>query len=239
MPRIYLGGIRRAQLNCQDTRAAIARRLPKKALRLVLAACAGGRAQDQPGARPADGLLRLVPPDAVAVLTVEGLRDQIRAFKASRLAAGLIQLPAVQAWVDSEKARQFAHSREQIEDVLGIRLTEVCDELIGDSLVLALRLSPDALADSGQARGLLLFQARNKILLERLIHAVNTKQIESGELTQVTDRQRAGIAYHCREFAPAAARPSEWYISYPDGTFAFSNSESLIQSVIDRKGAGA
>ena len=36
-------------------------------------------------------------------------------------------------------------------------------------------------------------------------------------------------------FLRAAARPSEWYLTYPDGTFAFSNSESLIQSVIDRK----
>ena len=208
------------------------------ALWLVLAANASGRAQDQPGARPADGLLRLVPPDSVAVLTVEGLRDQIRAFTASRLAEGLKQLPAVQAWVESEKARQFAHSRDQIEAVLGIKLTEVCDELIGDTVVLALRLSPDAPADSSQARGLLLFQARNKVLLDRLIHAINTKQKESGELTQVTERQRAGITYHCRVFAAAAARPSEWYVSYPDGTFAFSNSEGLILSVIDRKGQG-
>ena len=40
----------------------------------------------------------------------------------------------------------------------------------------------------------------------------------------------------CANFPPPAARPSEWYVTYPDGTFAFSNSESLIQSVIDRKG---
>ena len=188
--------------------------------------------------RPADRLVHLVPPDAAVVLTVEGLRDQLRAFTASPLAKGFWQLPAVQAWLDSDKARQFAHSRDQIEGVLGIKLTEVCDELIGDTVVLALRLSPDAPADASQARGLLLFQARDKVLLERLIHVVNTKQKESGELTQVTDLQRAGITYHFREFAPAAARPSEWYITYPDGTFAFSNSESLILSVIDRKGQG-
>jgi hypothetical protein len=206
------------------------------ALALVLAASPGGPAQDQTGGRAGDGLLHLVPADAAVVLMVDGLRDQIRAFTASPLADGLKQLPAVRDWIDSEKARQLAQSCDQIETVLGIKLTEVCDDLIGDSAVLALRLSPDAPADSSQARGLLLFKARNKVLLDRLIHAVNARQKESGELTQVSDRPRAGITYHSREYAPAAGRPPEWYVSYPDGTFAFSNSESLILAVIDRKG---
>src|SRR5262249_42879336 len=35
-----------------------------------------------------------------------------------------------------------------------------------------------------------------------------------------------------------AGKPSEWYVTYPDGTFAFSNSEGLVQSVIDRKNRG-
>ena len=75
--------------------------------------------------------------------------------------------------------------------------------------------------------------------LERLIRVVNTIQQESGELAGVADRQRNGTTYHVREFPAAANRPSEWYVVYPDGTFAFSNSEALIQSVIDRKGRSA
>ena len=83
--------------------------------------------------------------------------------------------------------------------------------------------------------GLLLLQARNKALLERIIQVVNDKQKTSGELGQLTERQHGGTTYHMREFPPEPPRPPEWYVAYPDGTFAFSNSEALIQSVIDRK----
>jgi len=187
------------------------------------------------GERPADPLLRLVAPDAAVVLTVEGLRDQVRAFTGSPLAAGLRQLPAVRAWLDSEKYQQFEQSRARIEAVLGVNLTDLRDELLGDAVVLALRLPPEGPADSSLARGLLLFRARDQALLERLIRVVNTTQKDSGELAQVGDRRRAGTTYHVREFPAAAGRLAEWYVVYPDGTFAFSNSELLIQAVIDRK----
>jgi hypothetical protein len=202
---------------------------------LVLAAGASGFAQDRSSISPAGGLLRLVPPDSAIVLTVDGLRDQLRALNGSELYTGLRQLPAVKAWIESEKAQQFLHSRIQIETFLEAKLSDICDDLLGDAVVLALRLAPDAPADSSQARGLLLFQARDRALLERLIQTVNNKQKASGELAQVTDRKHGGTIYRMREFPPAAGRPSEWYVTYPDGLFAFSNSEHLIQSVIDRK----
>ncbi len=189
----------------------------------------------EPGARPADALLRLVAPDAAVVLTVEGLRDQVRAFTGAPLAGELWRLPAVRAWIASEKHQQFEQSRARIEAVLGVNLTDLRDELLGDAVVLALRLPPEGRADASLARGLLLFRARDVALLERLIGVINKTQKGSGELVQVGDRQRAGTTYHVRTFRPAAGRPPEWYVAYPDGTFAFSNSELLIQAVIDRK----
>ena len=186
-----------------------------------------------------DAIAATGPPDAAVVLTVEGLRDQLHAFTSSRLLPGFKQLPAVQTWIESEKAQQLRQSRDQIEAVLGIKLSEICDDLIGDAVVLALRLSPEAPADASQARGLLLFQARNSALLERLIDAVNDKQKEGGELARVSARNTAEPLTTCASFLRAASRPSEWYVTYPDGTFAFSNSESLIQSVIDRKARNA
>jgi hypothetical protein len=189
----------------------------------------------EPEPRAADILLRLVPPDSGLVLTVEGLRDQAAAFLQSRLADDLWQLPAVRAWLASEKYQQFERSRERIEAVLGANLTKVRDEILGDAVVLALRLPPDAPADNSQARGILLCRVRDLALLNRLIDAINTSQRKNGELAGIVDRQRNGTTYHIREFPPAVKRPSECYVIYPDGTFAFSNSEALIQSVIDRK----
>ncbi len=189
------------------------------------------------GDRPTDALLRLLPADTTIVLTVDGLRDQARAFAASKLAAELVKLPAVKAWLESEKFHELERASAQIETILGTSLSEVRDELVGDGVLLALRIPADPAADSSQARGLLLFQARDQALLRRLIRVLNTVQQDNGELTRLADRARGNVTYHQREFAPGTGRPTEWYVDYPDGTFAFTNSESMIQAVIDHKAA--
>jgi hypothetical protein len=112
----------------------------------------------EPGARTADALLRLVPPDAAVVLTIEGLREQIRALTGSRLAAELWELPRVRAWLNSERYQQLEQTRAHIEAALGVNLTELCDELLGDAVVLAVHPLAGR-ADEIRARGLLLFRA--------------------------------------------------------------------------------
>ena len=190
-----------------------------------------------PDSRPGDRLLRLVPPDVAVTVSIEDLRGHASAFLKSRLAEEFWQLPAVRGWFSSEKYQQFERARSQIETLLGASVTDVRDELLGDAVILALRLPPEAGADASLARGIMLVQARDPELLERMIRLINTAQKESGELAGVGDRQRNDMTYHVREFPPAAKRPAEWYVAYPDGTFAFSNSEVMIQSVVDRKSA--
>jgi hypothetical protein len=198
------------------------------------------RAIGDEAARTADELLRLVPADATVVLAVEGLRDQYRALSGSRLVADLRRLPAVRAWLESEKHRHFEKSCSEIEGFLGVKLSDLRDELIGDAAVLVLRLDPDAPPDPRQARGLFLLRARDPALLERLIARINASQQDSGELERIEDRvSYTGTTYHVRRFPAASGRPPESYVSYPDGTFAFSNAASLIQGVIERKGRAA
>jgi hypothetical protein len=179
--------------------------------------------------------LRLLPPDMTVVVTIDKLREQAGAFLKSDLAAELRQLPAVRDWFASEKFQQFERARTQIETHLGVNLSDLRDELLGDAVVLALRLPPEAGGDANQARGILLVEARNVALLRRLIEVVNSSQQESGELSGVAARRRNGTTYHVREFPPAANRPPEWYVDGADGTFAISNSEPLIHAVIDRR----
>jgi hypothetical protein len=169
------------------------------------------------------------------VVTVEGLRDHANAFLNSRLAVDLQQLPEVKEWFASEKFRQLESSRAHIETVVGANITDLRDELLGDAVVMALRLPAQAPADASQARGLLLVKARDPALLNRVIGIVNTAQQDSGELTRVAERQRTGTTYYVREFPAAAIRLPEFYVAFGDGTFAASNSESLLESVIDRK----
>jgi hypothetical protein len=193
--------------------------------------------RDDAKAQTSDALLRLVPADAAIVLTVDNLRDGAQAFLKSRLADDLRELPAVRAWFGSEKYEQFERSRTHIETLFGTSLAELRDNLLGDAVVFALRLTTDAKAGATDARGLLLVKARDSALLARVIDVINATQRDNGELAAVLDRTRGGVTYHTREFPAEANRPTEWYVTYPDGTFGFSNSESLIHSVIDRKGA--
>jgi hypothetical protein len=191
------------------------------------------RAADAPPA--AEGLLRLVPADVSLVVTIEGLRDHARSIGASRLAAELRQVPAVKAWLESEKFRHWQRACSDVESVLGVKLAEVRDQVLGDAVVLAMQLPDGAPPDPSRARGLLVLRARDPALLARLIDAVNSAQQRSGELARVADRRRGGTTYHVREFPLNSGRPPEWYVGYPDGTFAFSNSEAMIQGVVDRK----
>ena len=112
---------------------------------------------------PARELQKLIPPDASVVLTVEDLRGQVRELLASRLAAEFPKLPTVKAWFDSEKYEQLETARDQIEGVLQAKLTEIRDQIVGDAVVLALRLPPDSPFDPSQARGILALKAINAL----------------------------------------------------------------------------
>ncbi len=204
----------------------------------LAAASVGGRARAAYPPAVVEDLLRLVPADASLVLTIEGLRDHVRSIGASRLAADLRRLPAVKSWLESEKYRHWKRSCSEIEASLGVKLADLRDQVLGDAVVLVLRLPADAPPDPSRARGLLLLRARDPALLVRLIDVINSSQRGSGELARVQDRRRAGTTYYVREFPENSGRPPEWYVGYPDGTFAFSNSEAMIQAVVDRKPPG-
>ena len=111
---------------------------------------------------PARELQKLIPPDASVVLTVEDLRGQVRELLASRLAAEFPKLPTVKAWFDSEKYEQLETARDQIEGVLQAKLTEIRDQIVGDAVVLALRLPPDSPFDPSQARGILALKSHQR-----------------------------------------------------------------------------
>jgi hypothetical protein len=200
---------------------------------LALSIAAGARAAEAPVA----DLLHLVPPDASATLAVADLRGHAREFLASGLAAGLNRLPAVKAWFASPRARQLEKARREIEAALGVGVATIRDELLGDAVVLSLRLAPGDPPE--QARGLLLLRARDRDLLNRLIATSNAVERRNGRLTGLTSRPWGGASYVVRTFAPGA-KPAEYYAVFDDATFAWTNSEAMIQGVIDRKGkAGA
>ena len=113
-----------------------------------------GLALNARGSGPADGLFRLVPPDVAAVLAVEDLRGRAREFLESPVAQGFERLPAFQAWIASGRFAQLGEALRKVEHALGEKVETIRDELLGDAVVLALRVPPNGRPED--ASGLLL-----------------------------------------------------------------------------------
>ncbi len=103
-------------------------------------------------------------------------------------------------------------------------------------MVLTLRLPPAAKPE--EARGLLLVRPRDRALLDRLIHGINAAQMKSGELARVSAHDRGGSPYWVREYRQAG-RSAESYAVLDGNVFAWSNSEEMVQGVIDRRAGTA
>jgi hypothetical protein len=179
---------------------------------------------------PAEALLKLVPSESGATLAVEDLRERAREIVGSPLYEGLLRLPTVRTWMASEPFRKAERTSQIVQKVLGVPLTTIRDELLGDAFVLALQAGPSGKPE--QSRGLLLARPRDRAMIERLIAAFNNAQ--SGELAGVESRSRGPLKYSARLYK-AAGRPPEFYVLLDDGTFAWSNSEATIQGVIERQ----
>jgi hypothetical protein len=209
--------------------------MSRSALRLVLLlgwAC-GSVAT---AAGPADDLLKLIPADPGVTLAVEDLRGHIREIAGSPLFEGIKALPSVRAWLASDRFRRIERGARDVRTVLGVSSQTLLDDLLGDAVVLALQLGPDGKPD--RARGLLLVQPRDRALIPRLLKALDDAQKKSGELIGVESRKRGPVEYKVRLFKPGG-RPPEYYIQLETGAFAWSNSEAMIQGVVDRNQTGA
>ena len=132
------------------------------------------------GERPADLILKLVPPDASLTFAVEDLRGNAHAFTGSPIAESLRNLPTVKNWLASDRFRGFKQAMKTVEQVLGVNAATVRDELLGEAVVLSLRLPPGDRPE--QAPGLLLSRVHDLALLGRLIEGLNASSLKNGEL---------------------------------------------------------
>lgn len=183
-------------------------------------------------ADPGDELLRLVPADSGVTLAVEDLRGHAREIVGSSLYEGIKAFPPVQVWLASNSFRKIEQASKVIETSMGLSFTAIRDDLLGDAVIFALQFGPPGRPE--EARGLLLIRPREKTLVPSLLKTLNDLQTKSGELLAVEARTRGPVSYMVRTFKQAG-RVSEFYAQLDDGSLAWSNSESMIQGVIDRK----
>ncbi|HEV3122217.1 MAG TPA: DUF3352 domain-containing protein [Isosphaeraceae bacterium] len=196
------------------------------ALGLLLGSAQWARAE-----RPADVLLRLVPPEAGATLAIEDLRTQAPRFWASPLSAGLMELAPVRRLLDSPPLVHFDKTCGEIERALGRPRTAIRDQLLGEAVVLALHLSPGE--DPARASGLLLLRFADRALVDRFIKQINAAQTRDGTLVEVQQRVHRNQSYSVRIFKEGT-KPEEYFAILPGRILAWSSSETAIQRVFDR-----
>ena len=183
-------------------------------------------------AGPGDDLLKLVPADSGVTVVVEDLRGHARGISDSPLFKSIEGLPAVKNWLASEGFRRFERGSRDVAATLGLSIETFRDDLFGDAFILAFQPGPALRPDLG--RGLLLVRPRDQAMIPRLLNALNAAQTKSGELVAVEERPRGPLSYKVRKYK-SPRRPTEFYIQLDDGSLAWSNSEPMIQGVIDRK----
>ena len=83
-----------------------------------------------------------------------------------------------------------------------------------------------------------MLKAADPALLKRLIDLVNTTQQQNGDIATIEEREYLEQRYFVRRYPAAAERPPEAYVIFADGTFALSNSASLIGDVVIARKAG-
>lgn len=206
------------------------------ALGLALVLLLSGFSRTAAADRPADALLRIAPRDASLTVAVEDLKEHRRVFLGSPLGEAVQTLPSYQRWKASAAFTKFAKARIHIEKALGTDFQTAMDDLLGDSVVLVLRMDPDG--RPGDPRGLLLLKFRKEPTVRRLIDAINDDGRQTGILRSLEEKKQNGLTYFVRRFA-RAGKPDEAYAVLPGQVFVWSNSEVLVSGVLDRLDDGS
>src|SRR5262249_40265395 len=148
-------------------------------------------------ANPArDELLALVPPDVGFCVAVTDLRGHAEKLRRSPLVQKIRESPLVRALRTSPEALQLAQVEAELQQRLGVSVTQLRDEVLGDAVVFAYRPGPPGQPD--QEQGVVLLRARDPALLDRLIERVNQEQKRTEELHGLEKREHRGVTYYRR-----------------------------------------
>jgi hypothetical protein len=207
----------------------------------LLALFVGVALSQAPGAgapafdRPTETLLKSLPNDAVAVLVVDRLGDHLEGWQTSGFWKRAQALPTFQAWLASDEHAQIERSVAMAEGLLGLKLREVIESLLGEAVVLSLH--PDSQVEGGNA-GLVLLRVRDVDMLRRVVKRLETTNPAGGPPLEVRERSEGTRTYKVR-IPQRGGRASDAFAMLDDGRFAWSNSEAVIQAFLNRSGGDA
>lgn len=207
---------------------------PKRWVRVLwlgLLACAGPARGASAEGSAVEKMLGRVPGEAAVTIAVEDLRGHWSRWKESGLLDRLKQAPPVERWLSSDDFRRLENSARDIEAMFQLSPSGIRDLVFGDAVVLSLHLSPGL--PSGRAGGLLMVQPSDRPALDRMIDVINGMERASGALDDLEDRGGGTKRYTARVFRDPG-RPADYYATLEDGSFAWTNDEKLLQTVLAR-----
>ncbi len=174
-------------------------------------------------ANPRAELLRLVPEDVGFCLVLQDLREHgtrladsplARAFRASPLGRG-------KEWHGMETLDEFLRKQ------LGVDAVRLRDEILGDAVVLAYRPGPPGKPQ--QEQGLILVDARDAKLLEKLVDTINRAQQQSGEIKELVPCEHQGEKYFRR-----VQEKGDDFFALRGGKLLLATKEEMLREALGR-----
>jgi hypothetical protein len=182
-------------------------------------------------AAPRDELLRFVPEPVGFCVVLQDLRGHADALAVSPFVEQVSKTPFVQALIGAPEAKTIGVFEQMLESKLGLSLTQIRDDILGDALVFAYRPGPPGKPEEEQE--LLLLRAREAKPLLKLIERLNELQKNSGEVTGIEERIHKGMTYYVRL---EKLRPSYYYLRGP--VLVVSGQEAMLLKALDQERLG-
>lgn len=180
-------------------------------------------------AGPTADVMRLVPPKTTVCFVLQDLRGNAARLSESPFAAKFAESKLGKGLLGSEELKQLAQADQVLLGSLGVKASDLLDQVFGDVVVYAYQ--PPADGDKDQDGGVVLGKAAKPDALAKLAAKMNAAQIKSKELKGTADKKHNGIAYVERQKADGR---TEYYLLREDGVYAYTVQEALLKQVIDR-----
>jgi hypothetical protein len=192
---------------------------------LILLLLAGPMVAAEPS--PREQVLRLVPPGSSVCFVVQNLRSHSEAVAKSPFAEWATEKIAG-ALEGNDDAKKLKALESFVAAALGVTLKDLRDDILGDCFAFAYEPGPAGQPDL--ERSTVLLYARDPKKLQKLLDALNKLQKQTGDLTELSEHQHAGVKYIKRH---RNAEAGEFYVLH-DHLFAYTMDESGLKAAIDR-----
>jgi Protein of unknown function (DUF3352) len=174
-------------------------------------------------ATPRDQVLHLVPGDVGFCVVVSDLRGQAEKLLATPWFKALREAPLVKAIAKAPETKKLRDLEAQFQKHLKVGFARLCNDVLGDLVVLAYRPGPPDKKD--QEQGLVLVYARDADLLAKVVQLLNR------DLKKHESRVYKKVKYFRR--VESEGKVSFYFLDGKE--LAFSSAEEMLRQVIDRR----